>query len=248
MSGSAVNARWLTCLRRNPAARVRLFCLPYAGGGASIFHSWPDKLSAACEIYAVHLPGRENRLTEPPFTKLSPLVQTLTEALLPRLTTPFAFFGHSMGALIGFELARELRRQQAPSPTHLFVSGREAPQLPSREPPIHALPEPQFIAELQRFNGTPKEVLEYPELMQLLMPALRADFAVCETYTYTNDAPLDCAITAFGGLQDHRVSRERLEPWNDQSRASFSLRMLPGDHFFLHKAEALLLKIIAQIL
>jgi medium-chain acyl-[acyl-carrier-protein] hydrolase len=153
-----------------------------------------------------------------------------------------------MGALIGFELARQLRRQHGPSPVHLFVSGREAPQLPSPDPPIHALPEPQFIAELQRFNGTPKEVLEHPELMQLLIPTLRADFAVCETYTYTSDAPIDCSISAFGGLQDHEVSREQLEAWRDQSRASFSLCMFPGDHFFLDTAEPLLLKTIAQVL
>jgi medium-chain acyl-[acyl-carrier-protein] hydrolase len=114
------------------------------------------------------------------------------------------------------------------------------------EPPIHALPEPQFIAELQRFNGTLKKVLEHPELMQLLIPVLRADFAICETYTYTSDAPIDCSISALGGLQDHKVNRERLEPWRDQSCASFSLCMFPGDHFFLDTAEPLLLKTIAR--
>jgi medium-chain acyl-[acyl-carrier-protein] hydrolase len=151
-----------------------------------------------------------------------------------------------MGALIGFELARQLRRQHGLSPVHLFVSGRKAPQLPFPDPPIHALPEPQFIAELQRFNGTPKKVLEHPELMQLLIPTLRADFAVCENYTYTSGAPIDCSISAFGGLQDHEVSREQLEAWRDQSRASFSLYMFPGDHFFLDTAEPLLLKTIAR--
>jgi medium-chain acyl-[acyl-carrier-protein] hydrolase len=246
MAGSSVSTRWLTCPRLNPQARMRLFCFPYAGGGASIFHTWPNKLPTTVEVYAVHLPGRGNRLREPPFTRLAPLVQALTDVLLPHLTTPFALFGHSMGALISFELARQLRRQHGPSPVHLFVSGREAPQLPSLEPPIHALPEPQFIAELQRLNGTPKEVLEYPELIQLLIPTLRADFAVCETYTYTSDAPIDCSISAFGGLQDHEVSREQLEAWRDQSRASFSLCMFPGDHFFLDTAEPLLLKTIAR--
>ena len=131
MAGSSVSTRWLACPQLNPQARMRLFCFPYAGGGASIFHRWPGKLPTMVEVCAVLLPGRGNRLTEPPFIQLSPLVQTLTEALLPHLTTPFAFFGHSMGALIGFELARQLRRQQGPSPVHLFVSGREAPQLPS---------------------------------------------------------------------------------------------------------------------
>lgn len=248
MAGPSISTRWLACSKPNPQARVRLFCFPYAGGGASVFHTWAEKLPTTVEVCAVHLPGREIRLSESPFTRLSPLVHTLTEALLPHLTTPFAFFGHSMGALIGFELARQLRRQHGPSPVHLFVSGREAPQLQSLEPPIHALPEPQFIAELQRFNGTPKEVLEHPDLMQLLIPTLRADFAVCETYTYASDAPIDCSISAFGGLQDHEVSREQLEAWRDQSRASFSLCMFPGDHFFLDTAELLLLETIAQLL
>ncbi|MGH9957239.1 MAG: thioesterase II family protein [Pyrinomonadaceae bacterium] len=248
MAGPLISTRWLACSRPNPQARVRLFCFPYAGGGASVFHTWPEKLPTTVEVCAVHLPGRENRLSESPFTCLSPLVHTLTEALLPHLTTPFAFFGHSMGALIAFELARELRRQHGPSPVHLFVSGRGAPQMPPPEPPIHALPEPQFIAKLQHFNGTPKEVLEHPELMQLLIPTLRADFAVCENYPYATDAPIDCSISAFGGLQDRKVSRERLEAWRDQSRASFSLCMFPGDHFFLHAAEPLLLETIAQIL
>lgn len=246
MAYPSVSTRWLACPRPNPQARIRLFCFPYAGGGASIFNTWPDKLPTTVEVYAVLLPGRENRLTELTFTQLSPLVQTLTEALLPYLTTPFAFFGHSMGALIGFELARQLRWQHGPSPSHLFVSGRGAPQLPPYEPPIHDLPEPQFIAELQRFNGTPKEVLEHPELMQLLIPTLRADFAICETYTYTRGAPIECPISAFGGLQDHRVRPERLEPWRHQSCASFKLRLFPGDHFFLHTAEPLLLMTIAR--
>ncbi|MGH8612918.1 MAG: thioesterase II family protein [Gammaproteobacteria bacterium] len=248
MAGPSVSTQWLARSRPNPKARVRLFCFPYAGGGASAFHAWPQKLPTTVEVCAVHLPGRGNRFRESPFTQLSPLVQTLTDALLPHLTPPFAFFGHSMGALIGFELARQLRRQQRPSPIHLFVSGRGAPQIPPPEPPIHALPEPQFIAELQRFNGTPKEVIEHPELMQLLIPTLRADFAVCENYTYATDAPIDCSISAFGGLQDREVSRERLEAWRDQSRASFSLRMFPGDHFFLHTAEPALLETIAQLL
>lgn len=247
MAGPSVSTRWLACSRPNSQARVRLFCFPYAGGGASVFHTWPEKLPTV-EICAVHLPGRGNRLRESPFTKLPALVQTLTEALLPHLTTPFAFFGHSMGALIGFELARQLRRQHGPSPVHLFVSGHGAPQIPPPEPPFHALPEPQFIAELQRLNGTPQEVLEHPELMQLLVPTLRADFAVCETYTYTTDVPIDCSISAFGGLQDRKVSRERLEAWRDQSRASFNLCMFPGDHFFLHAAEPLVLETIAQLL
>lgn len=249
MADPSVNARWLSLARPNPQARLRLICFPYAGGGGSVFRTWVDGLPITVEVCAIHLPGRGSRITEPPFTELLPLVQALSRDLLPYLTDkPCAFFGHSMGALIGFELIRELRRQRARTPLHLFVSGRGAPHIPNPDPPIHDLPETEFVAELRRFNGTPKEVLEHPELMQLLIPALRADFAVCETYSYTVDAPLDCPISAFGGLDDHDVSRDRLEAWGDQSSASFSLRMFRGNHFFLHTVEQLLLQIVAKVL
>jgi len=159
---------------------------------------------------------------------------------------PFAFFGHSMGSLISFELARRLRRERQQEPIHLFVSGRSAPQLPDEEPPAHNLPEPEFLEELRRLNGTPKEALAYPELMQILIPILRADFSVCETYIYTEEPPLACPISAFGGTQDSDVSREDMEAWRRQTRASFTLRMFSGDHFFLHSAEEQLLTILAE--
>ncbi|MCI0529785.1 MAG: thioesterase domain-containing protein, partial [Nitrospira sp.] len=176
---------------------------------------------------------------------LSPLVQVIAQALFPYLDKPFAFFGHSMGALVSFELTRHLRRQYRLGPVHLFVSGHHAPQIPDPDPPVHTLPEPAFLEELSRLNGTPKEVLEHTELMHLMLPTLRADFAVCETYTYTTEPPLDCPISAYGGLQDLEVSRDSLEAWQVQTRTSFSLRMFPGDHFFLHTAQPLLLRVLS---
>src|SRR5262249_55388812 len=152
-----------------------------------------------------------------------------------------AFFGHSMGAMISFELARYLRRKHRLSPHHLFVSGRRAPQIPMTEAPSYNLPESGFYEKLRLLNGTPTEVLEQPELMELVLPMLRADFSVVETYAYTTDAPLDCPVTAFGGLQDHRVERGMLEAWREQTTSTFTLRMLPGDHFFLNIEQTLLL-------
>jgi len=183
---------------------------------------------------------------EPLFTKLEPLIQELSSALLPYLNKPFAFFGHSMGALVSFELARLLSSNYQLTPCHLFVSGRRAPQVPDPDPPIHALPETEFIKELRRYNGTSEEVLNNPELMQLLIPILRADFAILETYIYTPAAPLNVPITAFGGLQDERASREDLEAWQKQTNEVFSLQMFPGDHFFIYSSESLVLKSIAQ--
>lgn len=173
------------------------------------------------------------------------LVSALTDALLPLLDKPFAFFGHSMGAWIGFELARRLQNKHRVEPLHLFVSGAGAPHVPSRELPLHALPEAELREALGGLNGTPKELLESEELMQLMLPILRADFAVCETYTYRNGSVLNCPITAFGGLQDRRLYRSDIKAWSAETNSSFSMHMFPGDHFFLHTAGPLLLPLLA---
>jgi medium-chain acyl-[acyl-carrier-protein] hydrolase len=237
---------WIACRKPNPQARLRLFCFPYAGTGPSIFRTWSDGLPADVEVCPVQFPSRGTRLMETPFTQLSPLVQALAQALVPLLDKPFAFFGHSLGALVSFELARQLRRQSGVLPAHLFVSADRAPQIPHRDRLIHALPEAEFLAELRRLNGIPGKVLEEAELMQIMLPVLRADFAVYETYVYSAELPLNCPISTFGGLQDQRVSRGDLEAWRDQTSGSFSLQMFPGDHFFLNTTQPLLLQALSQ--
>jgi medium-chain acyl-[acyl-carrier-protein] hydrolase len=246
IAATAVDA-WIAWRNPHPRARIRLFCFPYAGTGASIFRTWSDYLPAEIEVCPIQFPGRATRLMERPFTRLSLLVEALAQALVPLLDKPFAFFGHSLGALVGFELARRLRLQSGVRPIGLFVSAARAPQILSRHRSIHALPEREFLSELRRLKGTPEKVLEDAELMQLMLPALRADFAVYESYVYSiSDTPLDCFISAFGGLQDHRVSRDDLEAWRDQTSDAFSLRMFPGDHFFLSTTAPLLLRALAQ--
>ncbi len=245
MRATSTNA-WIVGSGPDPQARLRLFCFPYAGGGVSIFRTWSDDLPQSIQVCPVQLPGRESRLREPPFARLEPLVAALSQAIRPHLSMPFAFWGHSLGALIGFELARTLAQQNAPNPIHLFVSGRSAPQIPPIGSPIHLLPDPEFIAELGHLNGTPAEVLQNAELMELLLPVLRADFAVNETYIYTAGEPLECPISAFGGLRDNLTSRDKLEAWRHQTRGAFTLRMFPGDHFFLHNTRAALLHALAQ--
>ena len=237
---------WITCRKPRPQAHLRLFCFPYAGGGVSIFRAWSDSLPADVEVCPVQLPGRGTRLMEPPFTRLSPLIQALAQALFPLMDKPFAFFGHSLGALVSFELARQLRREYAVQPVRLFISADRAPQIPNRDPAIHSLPEGEFLVELRRLNGTPREVLEDEELRQIMLPLLRADFAVYETYGYSTEPPLNCPISAFGGSQDHRVSRSDLEAWREQTSVSFSLRMFPGDHFFLNTTQPVLLRVLSQ--
>lgn len=246
MKSTRPNSLWLNYAAPNPGAALRLFCFPYAGGNSVIYQAWPEYLPRAVEVCAVQPPGRGARLGEPAYTNLPALVGALAEALPPHLDKPFAFFGHSMGALISFELTRELRRRGSPTPAQLFVSGRRAPQIGKETPVTYNLPEADFLEHVGSFNGTPREVLEHPELMRLLLPLLRADFALCQTYVYRPEPPLDCPISVFGGLQDGGVPREYLEAWREQTAAAFSVRMLPGDHFFLRTFQPLLLSIFSQ--
>ncbi|MGL5793516.1 MAG: acyltransferase domain-containing protein, partial [Waterburya sp.] len=237
--------KWIIRPQPNPDARCRLFCFPYAGGGTSIFNNWRDRLPSEIEVCSIQLPGRENRLQEPPLSRLKLLIQTLTPIIKPYLDLPFSFFGHSLGAWVGFELARELRRQNCPLPDHLFVSGSQAPQLPDLKAPIHRLSDEKFIAKIKSFNGTPEAVLQDTQLMARFLPALRADFAILETYFYAEEAPLNCPITAFGGWEDSQVNQKELAAWKQQTEAEFTLKMFSGDHFFLHSAQSDLLKAIA---
>ena len=237
---------WLMRPQPNPKAALRLFCLPYAGGGASVFRRWADKLPSNIEVCALQLPGRESRLREAPFDRISPLVEAAAPALREALDRPFAFFGHSLGASVSFELARWFRRHYGLSPVALFISGRQAPQLPETDPDIHELPDAEFIEELRSLNGTPPQVLDHPELMELVLPMLRADFAMCKEYAYVQEAPLDCPFYVFGGHDDKDVPRDYLEAWREHTSASFTLRMLPGDHFFIQTAETLLLEILSR--
>ena len=225
---------------------MRLFCFTYAGGSAMVFRTWSDRLPKEVEVCPIELPGRGRRLQEAPFISMPALVTALAEALLSRLDMPFALFGHSMGAIIGFELARHARREQYPQPLHLFVSGRQAPQIPDPDRPTYDLSEPDFLDDLHRLNGTPQEVLRHPELMALLLPALRADFTIIQTYAYSAEPQLDCSISAYGGLQDRDVSREQLEAWREQTTATFSLQMFSGDHFFLNTNQPLLLQVLSR--
>lgn len=243
--GAAATNPWLAYHKPNPSARVRLFCFPYAGGGSHVFRAWSEGLPNTVEVCAIQSPGRGSRLMETPFTQMLPLAQNVAQVLLPHLDKPFAFFGHSMGAMVSFEVARQLRKQHGLQPICLFVSGCFAPQRPDPHP-IHALPEAEFLEELRRLGGIPNEALESNELLQLMLPTLRADCTVSETYAYTSEAPFDFPISALGGLQDPLVGRDDLDGWREQTSASFTLRMLPGDHFFLQTARPLLLHILSR--
>lgn len=236
---------WIKRMRPVTDARLRLICIPYAGGGAWSFRPWPQHLPADVEVLSVQLPGREDRLADEPFTRVGPLVAQLTEVVQPLLDKPCAFFGHSMGALLCFELLRELRRRGAPTAAHLFASGYRAPQLPARNPPIHELLDKDFVDEVSRlYDAIPPAAREHEELMELLLPGLRADIAVCDTYVHTEDAPLDCSITALGGHGDGDVDEAQLTAWGAQTTGTFALQMFDGGHFFIQSALAPVLEAV----
>lgn len=238
---------WLVRLRPNPSARLRLFCAPCAGRGASLYRGWPEFIDKEVELCAVQLPGRESRLREAPFTNMAVAVDRAAEALQRYLDVPFACFGHSMGAIFCFELARRLRSRYGIAPMHLFVSARRAPQSPDPLPALSALPDAGFISEIgRRYNGIPPEVLADRELMELLLPVLRADVQMLETYAFEPGPPLDCPITAFGGTEDSGLRIEELEGWREHTNAGFETRLFPGDHFFVHSAAKEVLGTISR--
>ena len=238
------NTTWIALDRSNPQTKVRLFCFPYAGAGASIFRSWQNHLPPEIEVVSVQLPGREERIGEQPFTELASLVETLAKVLLPALDKPFAFYGHSFGGLLGFELARYLRTRHGKNPIHLFVGACTAPQLPNPFQFLDSSSDSALIELLHEF-GTPAELLENTELMEALLPTIKADFLAFNGYTYWQEVPLDCPITAFGGLKDTKVNPEAIAPWYEQADSPFNLQIVPGKHLFLESDRELLLQTIS---
>lgn len=223
---------------------MRVFFFPYAGGGPAAFAKMCNGLADSFDGTAVHYPGRGSRHPEPPLTDLRALVETLAQAISPLLDKPFAFFGHSMGGLIAFELTRTLRRKGLAQPNMLFISARAAPQLPNPNPHIHQLPDAEFVSELKKLNGIPPEILQNNELMRLSLPILRADFEMIETYQYQTDVPLNCPIVALGGTDDSRVSHVQLAGWAMHTKDSFESQFFAGDHFFLTTAHEAVLKFV----
>ena len=230
----------------NPAARLRLFCLPYAGGGASLFREWAGTLPPAIHVCPVQLPGREDRIRDRPHTSLEALVDELTAAVLPHLDRPYAVFGHSMGGLIAFELACELRRRGV-APLWLFVSACRAPHRQVSRIELSMLPDAAFVEGVQRkYGGIPEAVLRTPELLEFLMPVLRADLSIVETYSDRREPPLPCAISAFGGIEDSTLSHDELLAWRERTVGPFECRMLPGGHFFVRDSAPGLLQTIEE--
>lgn len=238
---------WVVRPEPKERARLRLFCAPHVGGGAMTFRAWTPAMPEDVELCALELPGRGRRLRETPFDQLRPLVESLVDAVLPELDQTYALFGHSFGALVAFELARKLRERGARAPALLCVSGAKAPHLLGGGT-THTLPDGALIAKVRRLGGTPEAVLENADLVAALLPAIRADFQALETYRYSGGRPLDCPILGLGGAADREVDRGSLAAWAELTTADFNLRMLPGDHFFVHRFHTQILDILGEAL
>ncbi len=223
--------------------RPTLFCFPYAGGGTMVYRGWREALPKVA-IVAVRLPGRESRLGEPPIESMSSLVESLAQEILPNLSRSFEFFGHSMGAIVAYELTRWLRSNGHALPNALHVSAARAPQYRLNHTPGPEPDEHTFLEELRRLEGMPRDVLDNPELMRVALPALRADASLYRQYVYTPADRLSIPIHAYGGVSDPTIRREHLERWRENTTASFSLQEFEGGHFFMQSSQGEFLQAI----
>lgn len=233
--------RWLPKLGSNPDASIRLFCVPYAGGGASVYYPWKAAVPHIFELCPIQLPGREDRMEEPCIDDFFRIVDVLAPIVGRHLELPYVIYGHSMGAGLAFELARRLRRDYGKQPLHLFVAAHRSPNKPYSYPSAHAASDDQTLEILRRFNGMPRALLENRELLEVFLPILRSDLSVCESYVYEGRSNLDCPITLFTGALDGNVAPHDIAGWEAQTAAQFTHHVINGHHFFLksHKEELL---------
>ena len=234
---TAAENKWLVQLENSKSADLYLYCFPYAGGSSNAFRRWQLYVPPAVKVIPVELPGHGKRLLEAPIADLSLMVNEMGGAIGGKLREPFAFYGHSMGALLAFELSHHLGRHGLPLPKHLFVSAHLAPHNSANREAIYDLPETDVVRRIRDLNGTPTEVLENKELRELFLPLLRADFQVCETYTFHDRPTLSIPITAFCGEDDEDVTPSGMEEWRNHTLESFELNIVAGDHFFLNSEE-----------
>lgn len=229
----------------NDNALMNVLCFPFAGGTASSYKSWIDPAGPNVNLLPVQLPGREGRMREKPFVKWEEMIRVLESNLMPVFKDkPLVLYGHSMGSKIAFELTHALSKSGV-QVLRLVVSGGTAPDLQSRAPAIYQLEDNAFIEEFRRLNGTPEEVLNNKDLMNLLIPFIRADYTINDTYEFADRVPLDCPITAMGGTDDPDVNESELRAWQRHTSVAFKETMFSGDHFFIFNHEE---EVVSEIL
>lgn len=238
---------WFVVPKSIENPRYRIFCIPYAGGNAQAFHKWGAQFSQD-EIFSLQLPGRAFRIREPCIRDCGEMVEAMMEQMEGHLDVPFVLYGHSMGGLLAFELARGLRRTNRPLPEGLFVTGRRAPQVLGAGPVAFDMPDDQFWRAVGKLYGTPKALLDSPDLKAMLLPTFRADFELLAKWRYCPEPPFDFPIWAVGGTQDPGISQEAIWAWKEQTNGSFKHWMIEGGHMFLQQKEATLLQYLFDAL
>lgn len=249
---SSLASPWiLNCSNDRREPRIRLLCFPFAGGNANFFLPWADNLPRDVELLAIQLPGRSARFNEKPVSSLSVLLDQLTPAVLPLLQQPCVFFGHSMGGVVAYELAAKLISKRR-SPSMLILSACSAPNTKPNPQMLHNLPTDDFWNKVKSINGTPEELLNNKELLNLLEPALRADFKLVYDwqlrYQHTSPPVLPIPFQIFGGTEDQSVRCEALEGWKNYSSRKSATHYFNGDHFFINREKKQLLKNLSEIL
>ena len=237
---TASTGGWLKRSAGSPTPWGRLFCFPHAGGGASSFNGWRRWFPAGIELAAIQLPGREDRQAEAPVTDLGALTAALLPHVAPLTGLPFLFYGHSLGAIVAFELLREMRRQGLAMPCALFASGRRAPQLPLSHPAHGLGGDDEFADYLRLMGATPQAILDRPHWRERLFPTIRADLNMSDLYEYRDEPPLDCPVHFFAGRDDPLVSEAEWRGWAAQTTAGFRLSELPGGHFLASTEQSVI--------
>jgi pyochelin biosynthetic protein PchC len=228
----AVDDKWIRRFHDSPQSRTRLVCFPHAGGSASYYRAMSEELAPSVEVLAVQYPGRQDRYGEPFVTDIGALADRAFEALRPWGDRPFAFFGHSMGAILAFEVARRFQDRGATGPRRLFVSSHRAPSR-TRPGTVHMRDDAGLVAAIRALGGTHQGFLADEEMLAVILPVIRNDYRAIETYSYTPGEPLDCPITALMGDTDSRTTVDDASAWKEHSRGAFELHVFPGDHFYL---------------
>ncbi len=241
-------SQWFKKHRCSGIAKLRLFCFPYAGGNATIFGGWAEHLPSGVDLFAIQSPGRGRRFTETPISCLRTKVKELYSEIVPFLDVPSIFVGHSNGALVAFELARELQKNKVGNLNHLILSAKRAPHLPPIKPNLHNLPQEQFIKELKNYDFTPDEVLENEELMELFTPMLRADFSLSETYDFEEDMKLKTPTTLFWGNRDNDIPKDDMLAWQKCIDNPVNFTEFDGGHFFIDSSKDSFLTELNKIL
>jgi surfactin synthase thioesterase subunit len=236
---------WIRRFHPAPELPVRLVLLPHAGGSANFYFTLSESLSAHADVLTVQYPGRLDRLAEPCLDSIAELADGVLTALLPLLDRPVVLFGHSMGAMVAFELAGRLERDKDVVPRSLIVSARRSPE-DTHDEGIHRRDDDGLLAEVATLSGTDPMVLAEPELMSMILPALRNDYRAVETYVYQPAPPLRCPILALVADADPRVSVDEARRWRGYTSGPFELETFPGGHFYLtdqrHAVTAVVLR------